>query len=315
MSNNRVYHIDLADFFAEVNRRRVSEGLPPVEPAVMAVRANIRLAIQRQKPIGHNKGTVDLVEEEAQALCMAVRELFSTAPELSPFAVERSTAIAPSPTDNEVGKDSAEAVDTGFLLPLVNLYEQINRQRRAGNQPLIEPAVVAVRTGLRFTILRKRTLDFGGTRLLLDADDLKVLERILAEQFNVRIEGGLASLCVKDTPSSQPQVGASDGPQLSRRRGWFSRLLGRRRASIDPLGMMLAISQQRARMGHRPLSPSEIKRRCQDRIALELEFKGNLDDDEIALNQQQLDALADIIRKEFQVIFDNLEDFIDEARK
>jgi hypothetical protein len=306
MNNDRVYHIDLADFFAEVNRRRQADGLAPVEPAVMAVRANIRLAIQRHKPLDHRKGSADLVEDEAQALCQTVRELFSTAPELAPFAVEQAAPGVSASTAEE------ESHDGSFALPLVRLYESINRQRRTSGQPLIEPAVIAVRAGLRFTILRKRALDFGGTHLLLDAEDLAALEQILAEQFNVSIEGGLVGLC-EEPPAAAPQQTAETA--RTRRLGWFSRLLGRRRVSIDPLSLMLAISQQRARMGHRPLSPSEIKRRCQDRISLDLEFKGNLDDEEIALNQQQLDALADIIRKEFQVIFDNLEDFIDEARK
>lgn len=306
MNNDRVYHIDLADFFAEVNRRRQADGLAPVEPAVMAVRANIRLAIQRHKPLDHSKGSADLVEEEAQALCQAVRELFSTAPELAPFAV------APAAQGVSIPPAGAESRGGSFALPLVRLYESINRQRRTSGQPPIEPAVIAVRTGLRFTIVRKRALDFGSTHLLLDAGDLAALEQILAEQFNVSIEGGLAGLCEEPQAAAPQQTAESARP---RRLGWFSRLLGRRRVSIDPLSLMLAISQQRARMGHRPLSPSEIKRRCQDRISLDLEFKGNLDDEEIALNQQQLDALADIIRKEFQVIFDNLEDFIDEARK
>ena len=311
MNNDRVYHIDLADFFAEVNRRRQADGLSPVEPAVMAVRANIRLAIQRHKPLDHRKGSADLVEDEAQALCQAVRELFSTAPELAPFAVEQAVHAVPASTPT-ADDDQAENQGANFALPLVRLYESINRQRRTSGQPPIEPAVIAVRTGLRFTILRKRALDFGGTHLLLDSADLAALERILAEQFNIGIEGGLAGLC-EAPQAAAPQQSAESTPL--RRLGWFSRLLGRRRVSIDPLSLMLAISQQRARMGHRPLSPSEIKRRCQDRISLDLEFKGNLDDEEIALNQQQIDALADIIRKEFQVIFDNLEDFIDEARK
>jgi hypothetical protein len=304
MNNDRVYHIDLADFFAEVNRRRQAEGLAPVEPAVMAVRANIRLAIQRHKPLDHGKGSADLVEDAAQALCQTMRDLFSTAPELAPFAIEQ-------PAEETSADDQTENDDEHFALPLVRLYENINRVRRAAGLPPIEPAVIAVRAGLRFTILRRRALNFGGTNLLLDADDLVALEQILAEQFNVRIDGGLAGLCGKPREATQ----ASTAPQRPRRLGWFSRLLGRRRVSIDPLNLMMAISQQRARMGHRPLSPSEIKRRCQDRISLDLEFKGNLDDEEIALNQEQLDALADIIRKEFQVIFDNLEDFIDEARK
>lgn len=312
MNNDRVYHIDLADFFAEVNRRRQAEGLAPVEPAVMAVRANIRLAIQRRKPLDRNKGVADLVEEEAQALCQAVRELFTTAPELAPFAVEQDAGETVEHA-NAAPDAQSDADGERFALPLVRLYENINRLRRAGDLPPIEPAVIAVRAGLRFTILRKRALDFGGTHLLLDSDDLAAMEHILAEQFNVHVEGGLAGLC--EEPPETPPQGTEDAPQRPRRLGWFSRLLGRRRVTIDPLSLMLAISQQRARMGHRPLSPSEIKRRCQDHISLDLEFKGNLDDEEIALSQEQLDALADIIRKEFQVIFDNLEDFIDEARK
>lgn len=310
MNNDRVYHIDLADFFAEVNRRRQAEGLAPVEPAVMAVRANIRLAIQRHKPLDHGKGSADLVEDEAQALCQTMRDLFSTAPELAPFAVEQPAEETSASVD-EGADDQTENDGEHFTLPLVRLYESINRVRRAADLPPIEPAVIAVRAGLRFTILRRRALDFGGTNLLLDADDLAALEQILAEQFNVRIDGGLAGLCEEPQEATQ----ASTEPQRPRRLGWFSRLLGRRRVSIDPLSLMMAISQQRARMGHRPLSPSEIKRRCQDRISLDLEFKGNLDDEEIALNQEQLDALADIIRQEFQVIFDNLEDFIDEVSK
>lgn len=313
MTDERVYHIDLADFFAELNRRRQAEGLTPVEPAVMAVRANIRLAIQRQRPIDHAKGSADLVESEAQALCQTVRELFHTAPELAPFAVHpmaETSTETPAETPNADVQPVPETAGD-MALPLVRLYETINRHRRESNQPLIEPAVIAVRAGLRFTILRKRALDFGGTHLLLDADDLAALERILHEQFNVTIDGGLAGLCEDAPEPRQKSVSAHHG----HRGGWFSRLLGRRRVAIDPLSLMLAITQQRARMGYRPLSPSEIKRRCQDRIALDLEFKGNLDEDEIKLSQEQLDALADIIRKEFQVLFDNLEDFVDEARK
>lgn len=309
MSDDRVYHIDLADFFAEVNRKRQAEGLPPVEPAVMAVRANIRLAIQRQRPLDHVKGEADLVEAEAQVLCNTMRELFNTAPELTPFAV---AAMDPEVAPAADAIEPAGATQGQYALPLVKLYAEINGQRRAKNQPLIEPAVIAVRTGLRFTIMRKRALDFGATHLFLDAEDLTALDNILATQFNVSVKGGLASLC-DDARETQQQQAAAPA-QRQKRGGWFSRLLGRRRVTIDPLNLMLAVSQQRARMGHRPISPSEMKRRCQDRIALELEFKGDLDQDQIALSQEQLDALAEIIRKEFQVIFDNLEDFIDEAR-
>lgn len=312
MNETPVYHIDLADFFTEVNRRRAASGLPPVEPAVMAIRANIRLAIQRHRPIDPKQGEADLDAAEAEALCQTVRDLFGAAPELTPFALPASPPQpdAPNAADNQEKQAPAEASGPCYL-PLVKFYEQINRQRREHNQPLIEPAVIAVRTSLRFTLLRRRQLDFGGTHLQLDADDITALERILREQFNTRIPNGLASLC-EQAPAQAKKAAATLRERAGR---WFSRLLGRRRVSIDPLNLILAISQQRARMGYRPLSPSEIKRRCQDRIALELEFKGNLDEENIKLSQEELDRLAEIIREEFQVIFDNLEEFLEESKR
>jgi hypothetical protein len=138
------------------------------------------------------------------------------------------------------------------------------------------------------------------------------LEQILSEQFAVTLPGGLTALCQRPEPAAQLR----ECPlQAAATENWMSRLLHRftgrtlrqQHYKLDTTALLLAITHQRALKGHKPIPPSEIKRRCGERLSLELDLESTADPREITLSKQQFDTVANIIREEFDVMLDNLD--------
>jgi len=305
MSEKPTMQIDLPEFYLQINNLRQAQGLAPVEPAMMALRASIRFAVVQHRHLDLKADEVQLDLDDVDVLCEVIEGLFNVHPKLGTLSSHGGPAdAAPAPRHPE-----GEALHE---LPLLSLYEAINEQRRAQQRMPVEEAVVAVRLGVKFLILRHRTLDFKGHRLVLDQVDITVLERILADQFAVTLPNGLAALC-DPKPSARPAPVTPTAPVV--KRGWIARLLHRigsrgvrrRRYQLDTTSLLLAITQQRALKGHKPLPPSEIKRRCGERLSLELNLESDFDSPDLTLTQEQLDAVASIIREEFDVILKNLD--------
>jgi hypothetical protein len=329
MTKETTFRIHLPTLFAKVNQRRREEGLPAVEPAVMAVRASIKFAIRRQKYVNLKGSEVDVAETDAQHLCEALGELFNVKLKIVPVhggmvdlvqvpAADDAGDIALAPVTPK-GDAFRETTPT-YVLPLVQFYAAINKARRAKGLVPVEPAVISVRTGVKFSIMRRRPINFQATRLTLDEDDLKALENILAQQFDVSIAGGLASLCERPASGAGAAIGDEKRPPDH---GILSRLLGRiagdnkraRHYSMDTNSLLLAILKRRAYMGHKPIPPETVRQKCAQALRVELELETDMRNPELALSAEQLDAFADIIRREFQIMFDHLDDLMQEPAK
>ena len=76
-TDKATFRIHLPTLFAKVNEHRRQDGLPPVEPAIMAVRASIKFTLRRQKYLNLNREALDVNKEDAQHLCEALAELFN----------------------------------------------------------------------------------------------------------------------------------------------------------------------------------------------------------------------------------------------
>ena len=100
MSREKIFRINLPTLFEQVNARRKEQGLPSVEPAVMAVRASIKFAITRQKHMDLKGDKVNLDEGDADALCQALGELFNVDMQIEEPAEESPAqpAAEPAPT-------------------------------------------------------------------------------------------------------------------------------------------------------------------------------------------------------------------------
>lgn len=332
MSQEKIFRINLPTLFERVNERRREQGLPQVEPAMMAIRASIKFAIRQQERVDLKGEKVDVSEAEADALCETLGELFNVnlhtdesiaenikpaaAPPAEP-ATESATepaavSMQPPPTGEEEG--------TPYVLPLFQFYAAINRERRTKGLAPAEPAVISVRTGIKFSIMRRRTLNFREDKLLLNEADLQVLDRIIAQQFDVALPGGLMSLC--KTPAAEPAAkvqSAESAPAEAEGNLFdrlFSRIKGKPRAqqvrtyTLDTNNLLLSIITRRAYMGHKPITPAKVKSRCGKALSAELELEMDLDDSNISVSPEQLEAFVDVIRKEFDIMFDDLDDLL-----
>jgi hypothetical protein len=337
MSEDKIFRISLPTLFERVNTQRREQGLPVVEPAIMAVRASIKFAIRRHKHVDLKADDVEMEEGDADALCASLAELFNVD---LPFdhpnepAAEAQSGMPPIDTDDapadaaapprataEPAQAPAAAQSEGEarVLPLFRYYAAINRERRNKGLPPVEPAVISVRTGIKFSILRRRTLNFRENRLMVDQGDLRVLDDIVVQQFDVEIPGGVASLC--DQASQAKQAGNKVATRL--RPGVMARLLSRLRGrplthhthhySLDTQTLLLSIITRRAYVGHKPITPEQVRSRCGKALSAELELEVDMDDDSIRLTPDQLDAFADIIRQEFEIMFEDLDDLLDKA--
>ncbi len=324
-TDKATFRIHLPTLFAKVNEHRRQDGLPPVEPAIMAVRASIKFTLRRQKYLNLNREALDVNKEDAQHLCEALAELFNVS--LTPDqgsgngAPTAGTASIQEPAATRIAPPAASGADPPaqkvWQLPLVQFYAAINKERRSKGLLPVEPAVISVRTGVKFSILRRRPIDFQATRLPVDGEDLAVLENIIAQQFDVSIPGGLVSLCERGTADHRAdEKPATDQGVVSRLLGQF--VGGYRRArqySLDTNHLLLAILKRRTYMGHKPMRPEMVRSRCAQALRVELELETDLRDPMLSLSREQLDAFADIIRREFQIMFDDLDDLMQESAR
>jgi len=316
MGQVKTFRINLPTLFERVNERRREQGLPSVEPAIMAVRASIKFAIRQQKHMDLKAEKVEMEEDDADALCRTLGELFNVDLHL---IEDDDTQAAPAPPAARPPADAAGGGATR-VLPLFQFYASINRERRAKNLQPVEPAVISVRTGIKFSIMRRRTLNFRENNLLLSEADLQVLDSIVSQQFDVAIPGGLSSLCKQPATGAQPSE-ATPVPAGSEPQGFLARFLALLRGkqntahhthhySLDTSNLLLSIITRRAYLGYKPITPDKVKDRCGKALSAVLELAVDMDDEKIALTPEQLDAFAEIIRKEFEIMFEDLDDLL-----
>jgi hypothetical protein len=80
--------------------------------------------------------------------------------------------------------------------------------------------------------------------------------------------------------------------------------------SLDTSNLLLSILTRRAYLGHKPLKPDLVKDRCGKAFSADLELEVDMDGEKIALTPEQLDAFAEVIRNEFDIMFDDLDDLL-----
>lgn len=321
MSEEKVFRIKLPTLIEQVNQRRKAQGLPEVEPAIMAVRASIKFAIRRQKPMDLQGDQLEMDRTDADALCQTLGELFNVDLRLGDSQAESQDVSAPlTQTDSAV--DGAT-----YVLPMFQYYASINRERRKKGLQPAEPAIISVRTGIKFSIMRKRTLNFREDKLFLSKDDLKALDTIIAHQFDVDVPGGLISLCKRPEEIAKPSPQPAATAATSQPKGLLARIVGRltdklaaphtehaahhtHHYSLDTNNLLLAIITRRAYLGHRPITPDKVKTRCGKALSAELELEVDMDDEKISLTDKQLDEFAEVIRKEFEIMFEDIDDLL-----
>jgi hypothetical protein len=105
-------------------------------------------------------------------------------------------------------------------------------------------------------------------------------------------------------------------------KGVFSRLFGglmgksapsshhTQHYSLDTSNLLLSIITRRAYLGHKPIKPDLVRDRCGKAFSADLELEVDMDDEKIALSPEQLDAFAEIIRNEFEIMFDDLDELL-----
>jgi hypothetical protein len=312
--------IDLERIFAAINEERKTAALPQIEHAVMRVRVNIRLAIKGLDRI-EGKLPVVLSASAADELSRVFNELFQTSysaqhlqelsidqdqdntsdssmqaegrvPDPSPAEMEPEVSVeAPKPSPDEPLKQ----------IYLVDLYIAINQSRRKDQLPPIEPAVIAARLGVRFSILRRRRLDFGQATLEMSPLDLDALQTILGDQFDVHLPGGAHELVVAGLRRQREQP---------RKLSWLERVFRKRAHHIGVPALIMAVMRQRASLGYKPLSPSRISEGCQETLGkMGIKYQPGMA--ELSLNELQTDQLAEFLRNEYGLYFEDLEAFLD----
>lgn len=312
--------IDLERIFAAINEERKAAALPQIEHAVMRVRVNIRLAIKGQDRI-EGKLPVVLSSDAADELSRVLNELFQTSfstQHLQELSSNQTPAVSDPPSvqvqENLSDQPKAQleppaSVEQPPQAPdeslkqiyLVDLYIAINQSRRQAQLPPIEPAVIAVRLGVRFSILRRRRLDFGQASLDMSALDLNALQTILVEQFDVNLSGGTHELVVAGLRRQREQP---------RKRSWLERVFRKRVHHIGVPALIMAVMRQRASLGYKPLSPTLITAGCQETLD-KMGIKYQTGMAEISLNELQTDQLAEFLRNEYGLYFEDLEAFLD----
>ncbi|OZB37427.1 MAG: hypothetical protein B7X35_04370 [Halothiobacillus sp. 14-56-357] len=314
--------IDLERIFAAINAERKVAGLPQIEHAVMRVRMNIRLAIKGQDRI-EGKLPVVLSSNATDELARVLNELFQTsfnaqqlqelssnqapvesAPDSAPSQVQKIHSDQPEAATKPIAPVEPARAETNESLKqiyLVDLYIAINQSRRQAQLPPIEPAVISVRLGVRFSILRRRRLDFGQASLEMSPLDLDALQSILIEQFDVNLPGGTHELVV---------AGLRRQREKPRKLSWLERVFHKRVHRISVPALIMAVMRQRASLGYKPLSPALITAGCQETLGkLGIQFQPGMS--ELILNDLQMDQLAEFLRNEYGLYFEDLEAFID----
>lgn len=313
--------IDYERVLSSINAERRAAGLPQIEHAVMRVRVNIRLAIHG---VARLPGTaqISLSPQGLDQFAHALNELFQSsfsASSLSAFAVHEETPVAPTPhaapaepappvtpptvahapiTSVSIESPAGKADQRIYL---IDLYAAINQTRRARALPPIEPAVIAVRLGVRFAILARRKLDFNQPYLPLSEGELGLFRQILVDQFDVEWPDGLSALLSSGRKRAQEQP---------KKMGWIERLFRKRKHNISVPALIMAVTRQRAHLGYKPLSPTAIAAGCRENV-IALGVQLNPTDQVLVLNDQQLDALAAFLRDQYGLFFEDLEEFID----
>lgn len=305
--NNRI-SIDLPRFYSQINELRQAQGLGRIDAETIAIQANLRFVVVQRRNLNLKNSSVDLTLDEAEVLCEVVEELFKVRPSLKNIGFSNNT----------------NQPLVSYELPLKRLYDAVHEQRMIEKRVPIETAVIAVRLGVKFLILRRRVLDFKGEVLLLDIDDIQALEQILAEQFAVKLPTGLTNLCNLSQPITEtvPSDEAETAISKPTGSGWMSRILQhftghsgvrQRLYRIDFSSLFTHVAQQRATKGFRYIQPSEMQRRYRERLSLELQLKKTQDPVAVLLTEKQLETVVHILYKELDVIIPNIKLFTNKA--
>ncbi len=325
MASEKTFRIDLPTLFATVNRRRQESGLPAVEPAVMAVRASIKFAIRKRRHIDLKGEELDIPESDVQSLCDTLGELFNVTLDAGHASGADQAPVSGGTVASAAGSSAVGAPATGTLyqLPLAAFYAAFNKERRAKGLMPVEPAIISVRTGVKFAIMRHRPIELQATRAMVDREDIKALEQILVQQFDVSLPGGLASLCEAVEPAKNKVKAAATPSKEGKQSSVIARLASQiaggrertRRYSLDTNSLLLAILKRRSAMGYKPIPPELIRKKCAQNLRVELQLETDLRDPGFELSGEHMDAFAEMIRREFQIIFDDLEDLMDQPAK
>jgi len=325
--------LPMSRLYDAVNSGRAEKGLPSVESAVISVRTRVRYSVVRSKPLNFKDDRLIVDDQDREflddfiashfnveipggvaALCVEAKEV---PPSRAPGA-ERRLAGAEKERSAHERRRLRERGGPALELSMPRLLESINRLRQDKGLPLVEPAVISVRTRVRYSIVRKRPLDFKGDLLQIDDDDREFLDIFITQHFDVSIPGGIAALCESGAATQAAVIEAAAPAARAKnpvspvwryltelwrlaKDGPLTRVNLDRLAESITLRMHGQPSEARTR---------DVRRRLGEVFGREVAVESNDADGVVWMTRAQLSDAASAIRRDFPIQLTNLRDLL-----
>jgi hypothetical protein len=112
------------------------------------------------------------------------------------------------------------------------LFELINEKRRQLNRSPVDNGAMTTRLALKINVVAPGVFDFSAPKLKLTAEQLRILEEIINDQFDLYLKNALARQCVFHSASAQAKpkahpVTQAAEPKPTGTRSKLKRLFGR----------------------------------------------------------------------------------------
>ena len=101
------------------------------------------------------------------------------------------------------------------VIVVADLFAKINAQRKLLKRTPIEERAMASRCTLRFNIDKPRGVDFSAEKILVAADEIPVLEKMVNELFGLYFNGELGRLCIKPKQPVVRRAQSARSPQVA----------------------------------------------------------------------------------------------------
>lgn len=314
MANQPLFSVDLPALFAAVNASRTRSGLPVVEPAVIGIKASIKLIVSRNKHLEDlNTKECVMEAEDVAALQKILYELFNVTVDPRAAISERTpkTYVAPTtPVVRELPESENGPIEKKILF--LNLCEAINVERRARRLLPVEPAVIQVRIGIRYSIMCGKELPVQEGHLFLNRHDQEILNKIISEQFSVTIPKAAYVVHRRETSNKNNSTTILNTPISKILKNAINVIL-HKNYDIHLHDLVLAIIYRRMRFGHKTMSSKEIAERCRRLIEFNLDIEIDAGES-FCLTPEEMTRLGGLIKQEFEIVFEDLVSLLESRR-
>jgi hypothetical protein len=333
-----VWALPMSRLYETINQVRGEKGLPAVESAVISVRTRVRYSVVRSKPLNFKEDRLIIDEQDRSFLDDFIASHFNveipggvaalcvdppTAERRTSPTPQERTAVQPAARPATIEYDRMrDASGHPLQLSLPRLYESINRLRSEKGLAPVEPAVISVRTRVRYSIVRQRPLDFKGERLQVDDADRDFFDVFITQHFDVNIPGGIAALCEaypqarEPLPVPAPRLLAAPIQRLGEKSTvwrYLSELL--RLARYGPLtrvSLEKAAEAITLRMHGQPSEARsrDVRERLGRMLLRDVGVDGSPDDNVFWLSRAQMQDAARLVQHEFSIDVDSLRELL-----